>query len=179
MELALKIIGGLIISLGVFIFFAREFSKPVSVDREFNANIETIWKLWEDPDSMKKWWGPNNFSAPVVENDLREGGRFLLGMKSPQGDVSYNAGTYLEVVRLQRIVAHMSFSDERGNLIPGDQIRVPGKWPDFVSVKVEFSSPAPNKTHVHIEEAGIPFIMWFFAKLGWEQQFDKIENLIK
>ena len=47
----------------------------------FNAPLNEVWKAWTEPESVKKWWGPNNFTAPVVKIDLKEGGSYLYSMR--------------------------------------------------------------------------------------------------
>src|SRR5260221_11450748 len=33
--------------------------------------------VWNDADSIKKWWGPKSYTSLVVRNDVREGGSYL------------------------------------------------------------------------------------------------------
>jgi hypothetical protein len=70
----------------------------------------------------------------------------------------------------------MSFSDENGKIIPGSQVSVPGHWPDEVTVIVEFRE-SEGKTKV-TAEVGIPLIVYPLSKIGWAQQFDKIQLLL-
>ncbi|WII72614.1 SRPBCC domain-containing protein [Bdellovibrio sp. 22V] len=175
-----KIFVGLIaivVVLGVFIYIAQKKTKTVVVEHTFNAPVAKVWTLWNDPESMKKWWGPKGFSAPVIKNDLQVGGTFLLSMKAPDGKVSWNVGKYTEVLPNEKIAAVMSFSDENGNVVPASTYGVPGEWPIEVTVTVEFKDLG-DKTHIKITETGIPMIMYVFAKMGWEQQFVKFAELL-
>lgn len=160
-----------------FLFIARGRSSTVYVERTVSAPVERVWQLWNDPESVKKWWGSKDYTAPVVTNDLRVGGAYLLSMRSRTGEIVWNAGSYKEVVPNTRIVSTMSFSDENGKAIPGSDVRVPGKWPDEITVTVEFKE-ADGKTTIAITEVGIPLIMKFFGTLGWQQQLDKFEALL-
>lgn len=177
----LKILTGtlvvLILLVVAFVLIARKTSSSVYVERTLPAPVDKVWKLWNDPEAMKKWWGPKGYTAPVVKNDFRVHGAFLLSMRSPNGEMHWNAGTYREIVDRQRIVSAMSFSDEHGKVIPGSEVPVPGEWPDDITVTVEFRETNGGTT-VAVTEAGIPLIMKFFATLGWQQQFDKLEALL-
>lgn len=177
----LKILTGIVVALVlcviVFVLVARKSSSTVHVERTFAAPVAKTWRLWNDPESMKKWWGPKDYSAPVIKNDFRVNGVFLLSMKSPKGDMHWNAGTYTEIVEHQRIVSTMSFSDENGKTVPGSAVNLPGEWPDAITVTVEFKE-AGGRTTVAVTENGIPLIMKLFATLGWQQQFDKFERLL-
>lgn len=173
-----KILALVIVALVILFFVAQKQSATVTIERTLNAPIEKVWILWGDAEAMKKWWSPKHFTAPVIQNDFRPDGKFLFSMQAPDGKISWNAGTYLEIIPYQKIVSRMSFSDENGNTVPASHYGVPGDWPESVTVTVEFKD-LQGKTLVKIQETGIPMIMYIFAKMGWEQQFDKFEELLK
>lgn len=167
----------LFVALTVLLIFLNKTTGVVRVSRVFDAPVDLVWTHFNDPESMKQWWSPKDFTAPVIENDARTGGRFLLGMQAPDGTKSYNAGTYVEVVPHRKLVSEMSFADEQGNPVPASHYGLPGDWPPIVRVTVEFKDLG-GRTEISIVEEGIPRIMSLFAKLGWEQQFDKFEKLV-
>jgi uncharacterized protein YndB with AHSA1/START domain len=173
----LSVVVVVLILIVAFVFIARGLGSTVYVERTFAAPAEKVWKLWNDPESMKKWWGPKDYSAPVIKNDLRVGGNFLFSMRSPKGEIFWNTGIYKEIVPNARIVSTLSFSDEKGEAIPGSEVKVPGKWPDEITVTVEFKESS-GKTTVTITEVGIPLIMKLFGTMGWQQQLDKFETLL-
>jgi uncharacterized protein YndB with AHSA1/START domain len=90
----------------------------------------------------------------------------------------WSTGTYTEVVANKKIVSTMSFSNENGKAIPGSQVSVPGKWPNEITVIVEFSE-SEGKARVTVAEVGIPLIVYALSKIGWAQQFDKIQLLLE
>jgi uncharacterized protein YndB with AHSA1/START domain len=98
-------------------------------------------------------------------------------MKSAQGRMSWNIGTYKEVVANKKIVSTMSFANENGKAIPGSQVPVPGRWPDEITVIVEFGE-SEGKARVTVTEVGVPLIVYPLMKMGWAQQFDKIQLLL-
>jgi uncharacterized protein YndB with AHSA1/START domain len=120
--------------------------------------------------------GPKSYSALVVRNDVREGGSYLWAMKSEKGRMFWSTGTYKEVVANKKIVSTMSFSNENGKTISGSQVSVPGQWPNEIIVIVEFSE-SEGRARV-ITEVGIPLIAYAMSKIGWAQQFDKIQLLL-
>jgi uncharacterized protein YndB with AHSA1/START domain len=172
-----KISGSIILMLALLVFGAWNFHTTVCMERTFNASAADIWRVWNDPDSIKKWWGPKGYTAFVVRNDVREGGSYLWAMKSAQGRMFWNTGTYKEVVANKKIVSTLSFSNENGKIIPGSRVSVPGKWPNEITVIVEFSE-SEGKARVTVTEVGIPLIVYAPAKIGWAQQFDKIQLLL-
>jgi len=172
-----KISGGVALILVLLVLAAWNFHTTVSTEHIFNAPVADVWRVWNDADSIKKWWGPKGYTAIVVRNDVREGGSFLWAMKSAQGRTSWNTGTYKEVVANKKIVSTMSFSNEDGKAIPGSQAPVPGRWPNELTVIVEFSD-SDGKAKVTVTEVGIPLIVYPLMKIGWAQQFDKIQLLL-
>ena len=89
----------------------------------------------------------------------------------------WSTGTYKEVVANKKIVSTMSFSNENGKIIPRSQISVPGQWPNEITVIAEFSE-SEGKARVTVTEVGIPLIVYPLSKIGWAQQFDKIQLLL-
>jgi uncharacterized protein YndB with AHSA1/START domain len=64
-----------------------------------------------------QWWGPKGFTVPVYKSDFQVGGKFLICMKSPDGQEFWNAGEYHEIVPHEKIVSSMFFADSQGNKV--------------------------------------------------------------
>jgi uncharacterized protein YndB with AHSA1/START domain len=172
-----KILAGIVLALVVLVLVALEVRTTGRYERTFNASNDQVWRVWNDTDSIKQWWGPTGYSAPFIRNDLREGGTYLWAMKSPKGEMSWNTGVYKEVVPNSRIVSTLSFADETGKALPGSKAPVPGRWPDAVTVIVEFGESS-GKTKVTVTEVGIPLFVMILSRIAWDQQFDKIAGLL-
>jgi len=172
-----KILGAIVLVLVVLGVLALEVRTTGSYERTFNAPNEQVWRVWNDPDSIKQWWGPAGYTAPTISNDLRVGGTFLWAMKSPRGEMFWNTGVYQEVIPNSRIVSTMSFADETGKALPGSKAPVPGRWPDAITVTTEFSE-SNGKTKVTVKEVGMPLLVMILSRVAWDQQFDKIAGLL-
>ncbi len=165
-----------VLALGFFFYAARTPSIVVA-ETIFDAPVEKIWQLWSEPAAIQKWWGPNHYTAPIIQNDFRVGATFLFSMKSPKDQTTWNTGRYTEIILHKRIVSKMSFSDETGTPMTAKQAGLPGNWRDEVTVIVDFTAQG-QRTKVRVQEEGIPLLMSLFAKMGWEQQFVKLEKLL-
>jgi uncharacterized protein YndB with AHSA1/START domain len=172
-----KILGGTVLAIVVLVVIGLEVRTTGTYGRTFNAPADKVWRVWTDEDSIKHWWGPKGYSAPFIRNDLRVGGTYLWAMKSPKGAMSWNTGVYQEVVMNRRIVSSLSFADETGKAIPGSKAPVPGRWPNAITVIVDFSASG-GKTKVTVTEVGLPLIVKLLSTIAWNQQFDKIEGLL-
>jgi len=172
-----KILGGVVLALVVLVLVALEVRTTGSYERTFDASRDKVWQVWSDEDSIKHWWGPRGYTAPFIRNDLRVGGTYLWAMKSSKGEMFWNTGVYQEVVPNKRIVSTLSFADENGKTIPGSKAPVQGRWPDAVTIIVEFSESS-GKTKVTVTEVGLPLMVKILSSVAWQQQFDKIEGLL-
>lgn len=56
--------------------------KEVVFERTYDAPLETVWKAWTDPETIKKWWGPDNVIIPECEIDLKVGGKIYIVMEA-------------------------------------------------------------------------------------------------
>ena len=88
------------------------------ISRVFNASRELVWKAWMDPKHVTKWWGPKGFTMLKCTIDLRVGGIFHYGMKSPNGDVMWGKWTFGEIVKPERLGVTVAFSDEHAGILP-------------------------------------------------------------
>lgn len=71
-----------------------------TIERTFKAAPERVWQMWTTREGLMKWWAVSardmGFAFDVKELDVRVGGRFAFGMKSPEHDL-VNGGTYVVV----------------------------------------------------------------------------------
>lgn len=85
------------------------------ITRTFDAPRDLVWEALTEPERLKHWWGPKGFTVSTVEVDLRPGGVFFYGMRTPDGHEFWGKWGYREIVAPERIVSIVSFTDEMGN----------------------------------------------------------------
>jgi uncharacterized protein YndB with AHSA1/START domain len=56
--------------------------------------------------------------------DFRVGGKFLICMRTPDGQEGWNGGEYHEIVPYEKIVSSMYFADSEGNKIDPAQLGI-------------------------------------------------------
>ena len=121
----------------------KESQMPVKyedlvIERVFNAKPERVWEACTNPELMKQWWGPEEFTAPVIKMDFREGGKYLNCMRSPEGKDYWSTGVIKEIVPLKKIVYSDSFSDANGNVVPGTYYGMGEDFPTELLVTFTF-----------------------------------------
>jgi len=154
-------------------------ANEIVIERVFDAPREQVWKAWTDPEQIKRWWGPEHFTAPSAENDLRVGGKYLYCMRSPDGQDFWSTGTYREIVPLEKIVATDSFADENGKVVPATHYGMPPEMPLEMLVTVTFEDDG-GKTKLTVRHAGFPAgDMSEQAEAGWNQSLDKLAETLR
>ena len=149
--------------------------RQIEVSRTFDAPLEMLWKAWTEPEHFMKWYGPKGFTVPICEIDLREGGRHLWSMQSPDGRQMYFTGNYKEVQPMTRLVYTDSMSDAKGNVMSAEMMGMPEGAPVTMDVTVTFEH-ADGKTTVSVSHVGHGDAD--HAGMGWEQAFDKLTAVL-
>jgi len=91
--------------------------EPVfTLTRVLDARRDVVWKAWTDPQRLEHWWGPKGFKVISARLDLRPGGLFHYGLRSPDGHAMWGKFIYREIVAPERLVFVVSFSDEQGGV---------------------------------------------------------------
>lgn len=147
--------------------------------RSFQASPENVWKAWTDPENVKQWWGPKDFTAPVVIMDFQVGGASLYCMRSPEGEDIWSTGIYQEIVPRERIVTTDSFADADGNVVPGSEYGMEGDWPLELMVTINFQEE-DGKTIITLQHQGFPDKKnRDLAEAGWNESLDKLAEYLE
>lgn len=151
----------------------------MTITRVFHAPVVLVWKAWTDPQFVSKWWGPKGFSCPTCKIDFRVGGKFLISMKSPDGQEFYNGGEYHEIVPHQKIVSSMFFADAKGNKVEAAELGVEHKAIEDAYDVALFEDLGNGKTKLTFigNEAAEEAKSSGQAE-GWNQILEKIEEVL-
>lgn len=84
-------------------------SQAITIEATIKAPVEKVWKLWNDPEDIKKWCSASDdWHTPRSENDLRVGGKFMSRMEAKDGSFGFDfGGVYDEVVNHKAIAYTM------------------------------------------------------------------------
>ena len=102
--------------------------REIVLTRVFDAPRHMIYDAWTKPELLKRWFGPRGWSLVVCEVDLKVGGKWRFGLRSPDGKEMGMRGVYRELVPPERDVHTESFDDFPGeSLVTGVLLEVDGK----------------------------------------------------
>lgn len=71
----------------------------VRITRIIDAPREDVFRAWTEPDEIRRWWGPGEFTCPEAEVDLRPGGEYRLAMQPTEGTRSSSAASIARSTR--------------------------------------------------------------------------------
>jgi uncharacterized protein YndB with AHSA1/START domain len=52
----------------------------ITIEREYDARPETIWRLWTTPEGIASWWAPDGFTVTVDRIEPSPGGELIYTM---------------------------------------------------------------------------------------------------
>jgi len=114
----------------------------MTITSEFDAPIERVWALWEDPRQLERWWGPPTYPATVVDHDLSVGGLVKYHMTGPEGDQPRGWWRILAVDAPRRLEFEDGFADDTGQ---------PNPDMPTVTMRVTLSEHPAGRTRMVIE----------------------------
>ena len=150
----------------------------VVIERNFDAPIALVWKMWTDPEHFKAWYGPQGATIPVARFDVRVGGSRFVGMEvtTPNGQMRmWFTGEHLEVAEPDRLVYTEAMSDEAGNLQAPEAIGMPDGHPTSTEVRVALAQ-VDDQTRMVLTHVGIPSDSP--GAMGWNMAFDKLATYV-
>jgi len=82
----------------------------ITMEREFDAPPEVLFRAFTEAEALKAWYGPNGFTITVLARDFRVGGLFRFTMHGPDGTDYPNRIAYREILPGERL-AYLHDSD--------------------------------------------------------------------
>ena len=87
--------------------------REIVVTRVFDAPRELVFDAHTKPELLKRWlFGPDGWSLPVCEVDLKVGGAYRYVWRHTNGGEMGMGGVYREIVVPERIVATELFDED-------------------------------------------------------------------
>jgi uncharacterized protein YndB with AHSA1/START domain len=148
---------------------AGDREKDLVLTRVFDAPREVVFRAWTDPKHLAQWFGPNGFTNPVCEVDLRPGGEWRHVMRGPDGTEYPMTAIFQEVIRPERLVFVCYVPDKEKSLFEilntVNFIAQGGKTKLTLEAKVLKSTPEAAPMLAGMEE-------------GWTQSFERLTKYL-
>ncbi|MDI1289051.1 MAG: SRPBCC domain-containing protein [bacterium] len=156
----------------------RSSAPAVRIERELDAPVEDVWRMWTDPVSFESWYGPPGATIIVAAMELHVGGdrRVRMDMMTPRGPMTmWFTGQHQEIIENSRLVYSESMSDESGNALTAAAAGLPPDHPTETTVTVELTSTATRPragTRLTLTHEGIP--AGSPGEAGWKAALGKL-----
>jgi len=154
------------------------------VSRVFAATQERVYHAWTKPKQMAQWWGPETFTNPVCDLDVRPGGAYRIVMRSPEGEDYPLKGVFRRVTGPQRLVMTMDCSEHpaawhdlvdpkrKGNPNPAGEMEMTASFGKLkartkLTIRIGFKSAALRDRFLKMG-----------MKEGWSESLDRLRALL-
>ena len=123
---------------------------------EFDAGVERVWQVWEDPRQLERWWGPPTWPATFERHEFEVGGQVRYYMTGPEGEKAHGWWTIVAIDAPRRLEFDDGFADQKGEPV---------------------DSMEPTRTVVTLEPAGSGTRMTTLTRFVSVEQLDKMSEM--
>jgi len=142
--------------------------KEVVMTRQFDAPRKLVFAAWTTPKYVQRWMlGPEGWTMPVCEIDLRPGGEWHFVWRKSQGTEMSMRGTYKEVKPPERLVSTESWGPE---------------WPETlntVELREENGKTTMTLTILYVSKEARDNALKTGMKDGVETSFDRLATVLE
>ncbi|MFI7300538.1 SRPBCC domain-containing protein [Streptomyces sp. NPDC050121] len=144
----------------------RDDGLTLHIRRVLHAPRPAVFRALTEPRELARWWGPDGFTVPGVESDLRPGGGYRITMQPSEGPSFELVGQFLDVDPPQLLRYTFRWEDpdpeDRETVVTLSLRDLHGTSTELTLAQGDF---ATERRHALHEE-------------GWTQGLDKLERLI-
>jgi len=146
--------------------FTMPSDREVVATRSFDAPRDLVWDAFTIPEHVKKWMiGPDGWTMPVCEMDLRPGGQWRYTWRNGQGHEFSMYGEFLEITRPERLVNTETFDPHPASLNTTVFEEKSGRT--LITATVVYASKEVRDTALATGMTD-----------GWGQSYDRLEDLL-
>jgi len=86
------------------------------ISRVFNAPRELVFDAWTKIEHLNSWFAPKGFDILGGTLELKVGGIYHYGLRTPDGVEMWGKWTFVEIKRPEKLQVIQSFSDRDGGI---------------------------------------------------------------
>jgi uncharacterized protein YndB with AHSA1/START domain len=141
-------------------------TRDLSITRFIPAPLEVVFRIWTDPEHLKKWWGPKDVTCTHAEVDLRVGGAYRIANQFPDGGVTWIQGVFQVIDPPHRLQYTWHLGESK-----------PSSETETEVVTVLFT-PEPTGTTLTITHQNAPDTSFDGHMAGWIGCLDGLEEYV-
>lgn len=144
-----------------------ETEHSLFIERRFEATPQEVWDAWTTPDLFVRWFGPRDWPAVEVSQDVKRDGLWRAVLQSDSGEQLVAAGRYIKLDPPKHLC--FTFRWESDNHEDGTGVET------IVNVWLNQSG---SGTHMKFEQRGLVSKESATGHTGgWNSTFDRLEAL--
>jgi len=136
--------------------------KVFETKRKISGSSEKLFKAFEDPSLLTKWWGPNGFTTTSNSFEFKPKGSWKFVMHGPDGKNYPNEMIFQEIISPHKIVMRHSVEPHFTLTVTFEDIENSA----FINWHQDFDSEEVARNMAHI------------VKPANEQNLDKLQALV-
>jgi uncharacterized protein YndB with AHSA1/START domain len=137
--------------------------REIVVSRVFDAPRRLVWDAFTSPEHLPQWMlGPDGWTMPVCESDLRPGGSYRYGWRNAEGAAMEFTGVHKEVEPPERLVSTESWG---------------GDWPETINtleLTEEDGKTRMTQTILYASKDARDSALATGMKEGMQKSFDRL-----
>jgi uncharacterized protein YndB with AHSA1/START domain len=98
----------------LFDFSIHQERKTITVTKEFDANLDLVWKAWTTAELLDQWWAPKPYRNETISMNFDIGGIWHYAMISPRGEKHYCKAYYQNIEHLIMFSYKDAFCNDKG-----------------------------------------------------------------
>jgi uncharacterized protein YndB with AHSA1/START domain len=150
-------------------FKQKAHPKDLRLVRVLKAPRSLVFDAWVQPEQFTSWFGPRGSSMPFCQMEARSGGSLHFLHRLDDGQEIWVKGNYEEVLKPERLVFTVHFSDKAGNRVerPGFSMET--------RIEVTFREKGVQ-TEITIHQTGL--VADQGESEGWKQGLDRLAEIL-
>jgi uncharacterized protein YndB with AHSA1/START domain len=150
----------------------------VRIEEVFSAPRERVFDAWINPHLLEQWFAPAGCTLHIVRIDVRPGGGYHWCIKKPAFGPCWSIGTYVEVVRPERLVYTSVVANAEGIRSTLKSQGHDASWPSETVVHVTFTE-RDAQTVVTLEQTVSEVLAKRTGALpSWLSMLDRLKRLL-
>lgn len=120
--------------------------------REFAFPRQLVWDAYTRMEHLKHWWGPKGFEVlPESTLEFRPGGRFLYGLRGPDGAEMWGRWIFREIRAPEYLSLLSAFSARDGGIT---RHPMAPEWPAEMLSSLTLEELGPSRTRLTLRVVG-------------------------
>ena len=148
--------------------FTTPSDREIVLTRAFNAPRKLLWEAHTKPEHVSQWMlGPDGWTMPVCEIDLRPGGGWHFVWRQSDGTEMGLRGVYKEIRPPEKLVSTESWGAD---------------WPDTLNI-IDLTEEGGTTTMVtavvYPSKEAREKALGTGMKDGWSQSYDRLDEYLR